>query len=96
MNNPPLCPSAKPEMEGSVVFGVVGGTVEEPRLHHLIKPQPVTEDLLALSSPVAPTEIFRFAAPCASNACQHFDGSKCRLATKIVHLLPKVVDELPP
>lgn len=93
---PPLCPSAKPEMEGSVVFGVVGGTVEEPRLAHLVELQPVTDELLALSGPVAPTEIFRFAAPCAGSACQHFDGSNCRLATKIVQLLPEVVAGLPP
>jgi hypothetical protein len=91
----PLCPSAKPEMAGSVVFGVVGGTVEEPRLAHLAEPQPVTDELLALSGPVTPTEIFRFAAPCAGNACQHFDGSNCRLATKIVQLLPEVEEELP-
>lgn len=93
---PPLCPSAKPEMDGSVVFGVVGGTVEKPRLAHLVEPQPVTDELLALSGSVTPTEIFRFAAPCAGSACQHFDGSNCRLATKIVQLLPEVVAGLPP
>jgi len=95
-NAPPLCPSAQPEMEDSVVFGVVCGTVEEPRLAHLVEPQPVTDELLALSDPVAPTEVFRFAAPCAGSACQHFDSSNCRLAMKIVQLLPEVVAELPP
>jgi len=93
---PPLCPSAKPEMEGSVVFGVIGGTVEEPRLTHLVEPQPVTDELLALSGSITPTEIFRIAAPCAGSACHHFDGSNCRLATKIVQLLPEVVAGLPP
>lgn len=92
----PLCPSTQPEMEGSVVFGVVGGTLEEPRIAHLVEPQPVTDELLALSAPVAPTEVFRFAAPCAGSACQHFDGSNCRLAKKIVQLLPKVMTGLPP
>lgn len=95
-NAPPLCPSAQPETEGSVVFGVVGGTVEEPRLAHFVEPQAVTDELLALSNLVTPTEVFRFAAPCAGSACQHFDGSNCRLATKIVQLLSKVVEELPP
>lgn len=94
-NAPPLCPSAKPAMEGSVVFGVVGGTVEEPRLAHLVEPQPLTDELLALSGSVTPTEIFRFAAPCAGSACQHFDGSNCRLTTKIVQLLPEVAAGLP-
>lgn len=83
-------------MAGSVVFGVVGGTIEQPRLTHLAEPQPVTDKLLALPGPVTPTEVFRFAAPCASSACQHFDGFNCRLATKIVQLLPEVVEELPP
>lgn len=91
-----LCPSAQPEMEGSVVFGVIAGTVEEPRLSHLVEPQPVTKELLNLSEPVKPTEVFRFAAPCASKQCQHFDGSNCRLATKIVQLMPEVAAQLPP
>jgi hypothetical protein len=95
-SRPPLCPSARPEMEDSVVFGVIVGTSEEPRLAHLVKPQPVTHELLALADPVAPTEIFRFAASCAGNGCQHFDGAKCRLATRIVENLPTVSEELPP
>lgn len=95
-NASPLCPSAQPEMEDSVVFGVVGGTAEEPRLVHLAEPQPASEELLALSAPVKPTEVFRFAAPCAGHACKHFDGSSCRLAQKIVQLLPPVEEMLPP
>lgn len=91
-----LCPSAQPTMAESVVFGIVAGTVEQPQLNHLVKPQPVTEELLALAHPVNPTEIFRFAAPCANSACQHFDGSQCRLATRIVEGLPAVVEQLPP
>jgi hypothetical protein len=95
-NVPPLCPSAQPETEGSVIFGVIGGTVEDPRLAYFVEPQAVTDELLALANPVTPTEVFRFAAPCAGSACQHFDGSNCRLATKIVQLLPEAVKELPP
>lgn len=91
-----LCPSAQADMEGSVVFGIVGGTVEEPRLIHLKKPQPVTEELLALAAPVEPTEVFRFAAPCVAKGCQHFDGSKCRLVERTVKLLDEVVESLPP
>lgn len=92
----PLCPSAQPQMADSVVFGVVGGTVEEPRLSYLKDPQPVTEEILKLSDPVQPTEVFRFAAPCAGSACQHFDGTDCGLAKKTVELLPQAVDRLPP
>jgi hypothetical protein len=56
----PLCPSAQPEMADSVVFGVVAGTVEEPRVRYLAEPLPVTEKLLSLTSPVKPTEVFPF------------------------------------
>ena len=93
---PLLCPSAQPEMEDCVAFGVVGGTVEAPLMAHLEHPLPVTEELLALSNPVQPTEVFRFAAPCAGDACQHFDGTDCRLATRIVQIMPAVTSALPP
>jgi hypothetical protein len=91
-----LCPSARPDMDDSVVYGVVCGSVEEPRVGYLVQPQTVTKELLALANPASPTEVFRFAAPCAGTRCQHFDGSDCRLVTRIVQLLPKVVDGLPP
>jgi hypothetical protein len=92
---PPSCPSAQPHMEGSTILGVVGGTPEQPRLAYLAEPRPVTEGVLALALPVLPTAVFRFAAPCAGHGCQHFDGLNCRLATRIVQLLPPVVDGLP-
>lgn len=93
---PSLCPSAQPEMAGSVLFGVVGGTAAEPRLAYLSEPQPVTPELLSLAAPVRPTEVFRFAAPCAKHECQHFDGARCRLVTRLVSLVPPVVPGLPP
>lgn len=95
MSNSLLCPSAQPDWEGSVVLGVVSGSVEEPRIAYLTEPQPVTDELLALTQPVAPTEILRFAAPCAGHACRHFDGANCRLVMRTVQILPKVVDVLP-
>ncbi|HVF55797.1 MAG TPA: hypothetical protein VM934_06580 [Pyrinomonadaceae bacterium] len=91
-----LCPSAQPEMEQSVAFGVVGGTVEAPSMAHLEHPLPVTEELLALTNPVPATEVFRFAAPCAGHACQHFDGADCGLVTRIVQIMPAVTTALPP
>lgn len=89
------CPSARPEMPGSVAFGVVLGSAEQPRVAFLDQTVPVTGELLALAAPVSPTEVFRFAAPCAGNACQHFDGANCRLATRIVERLPAAADPLP-
>jgi hypothetical protein len=42
------------------------------------------------------TEVFRLAATCAEQKCPHFDGTDCRLATRVVRILPAVVDTLPP
>jgi len=94
-NAMPLCPSAQPEMEGSVIFGVVGGSVEQPRVGYLTEPRPFAEEPLARSLPVHPTEVFRLAAPCAGSACRHFDGTNCQLATRTVQLLPIVTIGLP-
>jgi hypothetical protein len=92
----PLCPSAQPDMSGAVVLGVVGGTAERPRLGYLAQPQPVTLKLLQLAEPVQPTEVFRFAAPCAEGGCRHFDGARCRLVDKLVARTDRAVDTLPP
>jgi hypothetical protein len=92
----PLCPSARPEMDGAVVFGVVGGTRAAPRLAYMTAPVPVTPPVLASAHPATPAEVFRTAAPCAASACRHFDGSACRLAQRTVQLLPVVVSALPP
>ena len=77
-DRPKLCPSAQPDMEGAVAFGVVGGTAEEPVVSYLREPLPVTPELLQLARPVRPTEVFRFAAPCAEGGCRHFDGESCQ------------------
>lgn len=90
-----LCPSATAEADGAVVFGVVGGTVEEPMVSYLDRARDVTAELLALAGPVDPREVFRIAAPCAERACLHFDGQRCQLGQRIVGLLPAVVEKLP-
>ena len=92
---PPLCPSAQPHMEGSTVLGVVGGTPDGPRLAYLAEPRPARDVVPALALTVLPTSVMRFGAPCAGHGCQHFDGVDCRLATRIVQMLPPVVDGLP-
>ena len=90
-----LCPSAPPDAHDGVVLGVVLGTPEEPRAAFLTEPMHVTEHVIALASPASPTEVFRFAAPCATTLCRHFDGKSCRLATRIVRELPAVVADIP-
>lgn len=92
-----LCPSASPEWDGARLFAVVGGTPERPETAYLDQLQPVTPELLELAGPVAPIEVFRFAAPCAERACQQFDGStgRCQLARKTARIAPVVVHKLP-
>ena len=93
-----LCPSAPSHCQGAQVFGMVGGTADAPEVAYLPTPQPVTDELLQLSGPVRPGEVFRIAAPCACSGCGHFtpEASKCRLVEKVVQWLPIVVDKLPP
>jgi hypothetical protein len=93
--SPALCPSAQPEWESSVALGVIAGTADKPLMVHFASPTPVTDELLALSSPVTPTEVFRFAAPCMCAGCVHFVDAKCGLATRVVTLLPVVMNTLP-
>ena len=93
-----VCPSANHKEVGAVLFGVVGGTPEQPAVAYLDETQPITPAILAMAGTVDPTEIFRFAAPCAKSGCQHFNEpqSSCRLASKVVQLLPVVVKKLAP
>ncbi len=79
-----------------MVLGVVLGTAENPRLVHLDVLQPVTDELMALSAPVTPTEVFRIAAPCVGSGCKHFDGAECRLVRRLVTALPTVSEAVPP
>ena len=90
-----LCPSAQPDMEGSRVLGVIGGTAEAPQLAYLNEHLPVTQELLATAAPAKPLQVFRIAAKCEENACCHFDGTRCQLATRIVQILPAVIESLP-
>jgi hypothetical protein len=44
---------------------------------------------------VPPTQVLRIAAPCQEKACCHFDGADCRLAVRLVQLLPHAGETLP-
>lgn len=91
-----LCPSAQPDWAQAVVFGVVQGTVSEPRVSYLEEVLPVATDLSTLTEPVQPTEVLRIAAPCVGHACQHFEGSRCQLAARTIIHLQAVAEKLPP
>ena len=91
------CPSAQPDWKGSFAFGIVEGTPQRPEVRYLSQPVVVSQELLELTKPVSPTEVLRFAAPCAASGCQHFisKGGVCRLAVKIVEHAPVAGPELP-
>jgi len=91
-----LCPSAQPGMEHCRVLGVVQRDGPAPMLQYLDQHLPATAEVLAMAAPLKPTEVFRLAATCAEHKCPHFDGTDCQLATRIVQILPPVVDALPP
>lgn len=90
------CPSARPEMSGSRVLGVIREVDGQAFLHHLADPVAVTPDVLALAGDAPLSEVFRFTAPCAETACSHFDGHDCRLAMKLVESVPHRAKSLPP
>jgi hypothetical protein len=91
-----LCPSAQPGMDQCRVLGVVQRDSTAPMLQYLNEHVPATPEVLAMAAPLKPTEVFRLAATCAEHQCPHFDGADCRLAARIVRILPAVVDTLPP
>jgi hypothetical protein len=90
-----LCPSARPDWEHSVIIGVVDARTPVTRVVPLTEPAPVSPDLLALAHPAQPTEVFRFAAPCAEHKCVHFQDSKCSLVSRTVAGLPTASTKLP-
>lgn len=90
-----MCPSAQPGMERASAFAVIGGSASEPRAEYVDRLVPLTPEVLALSAPVEPTEVFRIGAVCAGGSCQHFDGKKCQLAVRLVQILPAVVTAPP-
>lgn len=91
-----LCPSAQPGMDRCRVLGVVRQEGSTPILEYLNKLLPATPEILAMAAPLKPTEVFRLAATCAEHKCPHFDGADCQLATRVVQILPAIVDALPP
>ena len=90
-----MCPSAQPDMEDCRVLGVVDASGETPQTAYLNQMLPATPDVLAMTGDVPPGEVFRLAARCEEKKCSHFDGHDCRLAQRIVQILPAVVAALP-
>ena len=91
-----LCPSAQPGMDRCIVLGVVCREGDTPTVQYLNEPLPATPEVLAMTAPLNPTEVFRLSATCEEHKCPHYDGKDCRLAARIIQILPAVVDTLPP
>lgn len=91
-----LCPSAQPGMDRCQVLGVVDHNGPAPVLRYLNEPVEASREVLATTAPLKPTEVLRLSATCAEHRCPHFDGMDCKLVSRIVRLLPAVVDSLPP
>ncbi|HTW25896.1 MAG TPA: hypothetical protein VME92_02115 [Acetobacteraceae bacterium] len=90
------CPSAQPDWDGAQVFGVqTVAPGQGRRVGYLTAPVPVTPELLAATGNAQPAEVLRIAAPCMGTGCQHFDGSSCRLATRVATMMEPVVAGLP-
>jgi hypothetical protein len=89
------CPSAQPDMENCRVFGVRHPTPDGPQTAYLDQAIAATPEVVAMAAPAPPTEVLRLAATCEESRCVHFDGTDCRLASRIVTLLPPVVSVLP-
>lgn len=93
---PLLCPSFSPRQPGKgVVFGVMAGTPEQPKMIPLENPEPVTEEIFQLTAPLHPSEVFRIASPCVEGGCKNFSEGICHLA-KLATQKSAVLEELPP
>jgi hypothetical protein len=77
------------------LIGVVTHEEEGARIAYLAEAVPITDELLVQIGPAAPSQVLRIAAHCEEQRCVHFNGSKCKLASRIVESLPTVVDALP-
>lgn len=87
-----VCPSAQPSSSAAVVFGIVGGTAEQPLVGYLDSPlSPAVDSRLSCPRGVLPTEVFRFAAPCVHGRCQHHRPTGCTLANRVVAGLGETV-----
>ena len=90
-----LCPSAQPGMTGLRLIGVIEYAENGSRVAYLNEDVPVSDELLGQAGSVSSARVFRLAGNCEEQRCAHFDGTHCNLVTRIVKLLPAVVDALP-
>lgn len=89
------CPSAQPGMHNLRVIGVAQRGADGVRVVYLNEIVEASEDVLASTAPVHPTEVLRLAGDCRTDQCVHFGGGRCHLAARVATMLPAVVEALP-
>jgi hypothetical protein len=90
------CPSAQPEHSDAEIIGIVRGKSGATLVEPLPRAVPLSALIDLIPVEVRPTEVLRFAAPCAEQSCLHFDRGNCQLAKRIISSLPEVSDRLQP
>lgn len=92
-----LCPSAQPHLHGSAIFASVEKKSQGPDVSFLRSSFPVSEGTrIALAAGMLhANEMFRFAAPCEQAGCTNWSGDHCRVAERLVQILPVSSLELP-
>jgi hypothetical protein len=92
-----FCPSAQPQLSGSMLLALVEKSSDGARVSYLERPVKVTDGtvLAFTAGPTHATSLFRFAAPCATSGCRNWEGSSCRVAQRMVQILPATANELP-
>jgi hypothetical protein len=90
------CPSAATSSQDAEIFGVVGGSVDAPRVHYLEKPVPVTTELLENLGEARAGEVLRIRGRCAQGGCVHYADHCCTLGRKIAELPHQGPAKLPP
>jgi len=82
-------------MEDLHVLGVIDRTADGARVIYLNERVAADDSILAATSPVSPSEVYRMSAVCESSRCIHFKEERCQLASRIAAMLPAVVEVLP-
>jgi hypothetical protein len=82
-------------MDGAHIFGIVGGTVNAPRVDYLKRDAKVTAEIVDQLGTMDPTHVFRFAAKCEAGRCAQFANGECGLGHRIAARLDPVVERIP-
>lgn len=92
-----LCPSAQPQLRGSVVFANVEHKSPGQSVSFLRSSFPISDGtMFALTGGMLrANEVFRFAAPCEQAGCTNWSGAHCRVAERLVQIMPVSSINLP-